>query len=246
MILRRLTKHIKEQNWFAVGLDFLIVVFGVFIGLQVQNWTTEQGRRQLELRYTERLHDEAVNLLATRTSLMSFRDVWLEGVISATPAIYGQEDRDLTPAECEAIGYSYIVTNPTDDLASLIELQGSGQLSLFRNDRVSQALRNYVLLRSRARDAGEGIARSLVDLPNKYPQMLRVVTPSPGPGIPAVFECDLDAMRSDQAFLNNYQTTQNSYISHVGNNARVTESLAELHAILDDVLGIVHEEEPAP
>jgi len=69
MILRRLTKHVKDQNWFAVGLDFLIVVFGVFIGLQVQNWTNEQGRRQLESRYTERLHEEVVSLLATRTSL---------------------------------------------------------------------------------------------------------------------------------------------------------------------------------
>ena len=246
MILRRLTKHVKDQNWFAVGLDFMIVVFGVFIGLQVQNWTSEQGRRQLEMRYTERLHDEAVSLLATRTSLMSWRDVWLEGVISATPVIYGQEDRDLTPAECEAIVYTYIVTNPTEDLASLIELQGSGQLSLFRNDRVSQALRNFVLVRSRARDAGDGVARNLVDLPNKYPQMFRIVTPSTGSTISAVFECDLDAMRADQGFLINYQTTQNMYIMHVENNARVTESLAELHAILDDVLGIVHEEEPAP
>lgn len=38
MILRSLNKHVKDQNWFAVGLDFLIVVFGVFIGLQVGNW----------------------------------------------------------------------------------------------------------------------------------------------------------------------------------------------------------------
>lgn len=33
MILRRLTKHVKDQNWFAVALDFLIVVVGVFIGI---------------------------------------------------------------------------------------------------------------------------------------------------------------------------------------------------------------------
>lgn len=31
MLLRSLTKHVKAQNWFAVGLDFLIVVVGVFI-----------------------------------------------------------------------------------------------------------------------------------------------------------------------------------------------------------------------
>ena len=33
MILRRITEHVKAQNWFAVGLDFLIVVVGVFIGV---------------------------------------------------------------------------------------------------------------------------------------------------------------------------------------------------------------------
>jgi hypothetical protein len=29
---------VKDQNWFAVILDFIIVVVGVFIGLQVSNW----------------------------------------------------------------------------------------------------------------------------------------------------------------------------------------------------------------
>lgn len=39
MILRRLTKHIKEQNWFAVGLDFVIVVCGILIAFQITHWS---------------------------------------------------------------------------------------------------------------------------------------------------------------------------------------------------------------
>lgn len=38
MILRRLTAHIQEQNWTAVVIDFLIVVLGVYVGLQVNLW----------------------------------------------------------------------------------------------------------------------------------------------------------------------------------------------------------------
>lgn len=38
MLLRRVTQHVKNQNWFAVFLDFVIVVIGVFIGIQVANW----------------------------------------------------------------------------------------------------------------------------------------------------------------------------------------------------------------
>ena len=45
MLLRRITQHVNEQNWFAVWLDFVIVVVGVFIGIQVSNWNDEQGRR---------------------------------------------------------------------------------------------------------------------------------------------------------------------------------------------------------
>ena len=45
MILRRITKHVKDQNWFAVGIDFCIVVIGVFIGIQVANWNEAQADR---------------------------------------------------------------------------------------------------------------------------------------------------------------------------------------------------------
>jgi hypothetical protein len=38
MLLRRITKPVKDQNWFAIGIDFAIVVSGVFVGLQVTSW----------------------------------------------------------------------------------------------------------------------------------------------------------------------------------------------------------------
>jgi len=31
-------QHVKEQNWFAVGLDVIVVIVGIFLGLQVQEW----------------------------------------------------------------------------------------------------------------------------------------------------------------------------------------------------------------
>jgi len=41
MLLRRITKHVTDENWFAVFIDFLIVVIGVFIGIQVANWNDD-------------------------------------------------------------------------------------------------------------------------------------------------------------------------------------------------------------
>ncbi len=51
MLLRRISKHVTEQNWFAVFIDFLIVVVGVFIGIQVANWNAERVERQKEQGY---------------------------------------------------------------------------------------------------------------------------------------------------------------------------------------------------
>ena len=42
MLLRRITEHVRAQNWFAVGIDFVIVVVGVFIGIQVSNWNDKR------------------------------------------------------------------------------------------------------------------------------------------------------------------------------------------------------------
>lgn len=48
MILRRVIEHVKAQNWTAVGIDFAIVVVGVYLGLQVQEWSKSRDDRQRE------------------------------------------------------------------------------------------------------------------------------------------------------------------------------------------------------
>lgn len=42
MILRRIIAHFRKQEWTAIGIDFVIVVVGVFIGIQVANWNEER------------------------------------------------------------------------------------------------------------------------------------------------------------------------------------------------------------
>jgi hypothetical protein len=47
MLLRRVIEHVREQNWTAVGIDFVIVVRGVFVGIQVANWNEARVEREL-------------------------------------------------------------------------------------------------------------------------------------------------------------------------------------------------------
>jgi hypothetical protein len=55
MILRRLTQSLKEQNWTAIVIEFVLLVAGVFLGIQVSNWNAEREARQKSALFTARL-----------------------------------------------------------------------------------------------------------------------------------------------------------------------------------------------
>ncbi len=65
MILRRVIKHVRNQEWTAVCIDFFIVVVGVFVGLQVSNWNAARATQQSERAYLVALRGEilASNLI---------------------------------------------------------------------------------------------------------------------------------------------------------------------------------------
>jgi hypothetical protein len=58
MRIQRFNKYIKEQNWFAVWLDLVIVFLAVFIGLQADNWNQERVAKQTAKTYYARLIDD--------------------------------------------------------------------------------------------------------------------------------------------------------------------------------------------
>lgn len=58
MLLRRVIEHVKDQNWFAVGIDFAIVVIGVFVGIQVSNWNESMSMKARETELLVELESE--------------------------------------------------------------------------------------------------------------------------------------------------------------------------------------------
>ncbi len=58
MILRRVIDHVRTQNWTAVALDFVIVVVGVFIGLQVQEWSAARADHRSEVETLAAIADD--------------------------------------------------------------------------------------------------------------------------------------------------------------------------------------------
>ena len=55
MVVRSIREHVAAHNWFAVAIDFLIVVAGIVIGTQVNNWNQERIERNQGKEYRDRL-----------------------------------------------------------------------------------------------------------------------------------------------------------------------------------------------
>ena len=64
MLLRRVIEHVKTQNWTAIGLDFVIVVVGVFVGIQVSNWNDARREHAAERATLIRMQHESEQIVA--------------------------------------------------------------------------------------------------------------------------------------------------------------------------------------
>lgn len=58
MILRKLSQSLKEQNWTAIWIEFVLLVGGVFLGIQVSNWNEQRVTEKKAAMFTERLRED--------------------------------------------------------------------------------------------------------------------------------------------------------------------------------------------
>lgn len=62
-MLRHVISHLCRQDWMAVIIELVIVILGVFIGIQVSNWNQARADAQLGQDYAKRLaHDLSTDL----------------------------------------------------------------------------------------------------------------------------------------------------------------------------------------
>lgn len=87
MPIRRISEHIKEQNWFAVILDLVIVFLAVFIGLQADNWNQERVAREAAKTYYARLVIDLRAEQYSRSAREKYYDQTRRHAVSALKAL---------------------------------------------------------------------------------------------------------------------------------------------------------------
>ncbi len=141
MILRRVIAHFRKQEWTAIGLDFLIVVIGVFVGLQVNNWNEARQDRVRERAYIERLSIDMENSLEDRRADAKWDE---ERLRTQRVVLTALRSRDLAPADrvdfdTGLLLFGYM-SEPRVRWATVNELQSSGATTIIRDVSLRDAI----------------------------------------------------------------------------------------------------------
>jgi len=217
VILRRLASAIRRQDGFTVVIEILIVVLGVFVGLQVNNWNEARQDRRDEHFYLARLQENLVNAEKFSSRLLQQRIDKRQALTSATLTLLGESGREtLSEEECHAVGTSHIFSFALTELPALTELQGSGRLSIIQDDKIRAALialqqAQYVLGRAMV-ESDQGS----VPLGDQFPGLLAIdARAHEREGLRLESVCDVAAMRDDRAFLNILSLNADRYDAYV-------------------------------
>ena len=159
MILRRVIAHFRKQEWTAIAIDFLIVVIGVFVGLQVNNWNDarlERSREELFLDYLAEDLNADIGVIegvinSTNRRLSALQTV-IERVSGPLPKIvYGRSQGtrvgSVEPYESngsEPIGVMLVFTEVVDGNRSAYETMiSTGAIGAFHDPNLARQIQEY-------------------------------------------------------------------------------------------------------
>lgn len=251
MLLRHITKHVKDQNWFAVLLDFFIVVVGILIAFQINSWAEGQAdKRSLHIAL-QRLNDEIQSNLVKIDS------------VSAQHAKIATAGKDLL----EAVRSPELKTVP-------MELIGPVFLDAFTTDYSTGAL-TYILDQQSFHGAESSELRRVISaLPAEYQDALedeelvfQILDTHWNPyisqylpvesfwnrvyeerGWGAFFTPAIEATKSNPNFISEFKQIastlrfQNEIVNRIGYQALVLNEQDELRSILENVSALIEEE----
>ena len=143
MILSRIATAIRSQAWPILLTELLVLVLGVFIGLQADDWNQQRKDRSAALSYLDRIQVEIASNLAAAKAIAeghAMRAVTLAAVyniLSGRPADWPPQE-DLQYTLCR--WYITPVSRATYIVFS--ELQATGGLSLIRDPELRAVIHN--------------------------------------------------------------------------------------------------------
>ena len=159
MLLRSLTKHVKDQNWFAVALDFFIVVVGILIAFQITNWNEGRADRQKEAEFFENVLENLRSDLVEYDSTLTVTEWRMSAINQLNREITGEDIPHslINPLEVQEViaptpEFDFGTAGPTaiafmatfeGDRSAFDALISNGDIRIIRNKKLLKELQDY-------------------------------------------------------------------------------------------------------
>jgi len=177
MILRRVIAHMKNQQWTAVFIEFVIVVIGIFVGMQVNNWNAERANRALEATHLQHLAkdirgdigeiDRILHVSSVRMSVLNrlLADATgkplPDGFDSARGRIAIEKVPPFDERDANSVGIALFILSTLDGNRSAYQtIINTGGLGIIRDTGLVREIQDYYLAVDGARHFEGDVAQN--------------------------------------------------------------------------------------
>jgi len=172
MRFKRFLEHLRQQDWVAVTIEFVIVVTGVFLGMQVNNWNEARVDNERAHTYLVRIHSD----LEAETAAIDRRITFVGQALGyARGALAFAEDGTLVDGSSWKTVLAFYQASqlyPAISVdATYREMTSVGDLRLIRDQRLSADLSGYY-----AGTGSGGLPTLFAQIP-AYRETIRGITP---------------------------------------------------------------------
>jgi hypothetical protein len=236
MLLRRFLTHFRAQDWLAIVLDFVIVVVGIFVGLQVDSWNQERKERTREQASLQQLYTDFERAEEQARSSVEFHnDKAAELQFAIDKIVAGS----LTDAERDRFQFAVISMLQLPPLGVTMgtyeSMVATGDLGLIRDDRLKSMLIDL--------DAQIDAETSYLDyfrsqnaLDFDYSKKYFPLVPN-ADRTDIVFLFDFDAISSDRETLGMLATHQRTHRLFSRIRLAVADSIAGAQTHIGEMIG---------
>lgn len=168
MILHRVSDSLRRQDWFTVLVEIMIVVVGVFLGIQVSNWNESQAEKRLGEYYVAQLKIDLGRDLIAMERIDAYYGAVLDSVVETERLLKSEspDPRALVVAAYRATETAfYPASRSTFD-----QIVFSGHLGLLPKKALNEGLIDYYSL-SQA-DTAYDLVRD-----SRYRELVRSIIP---------------------------------------------------------------------
>lgn len=142
MLLRRISQHVQSQNWFAVFIDFVIVVTGILIAFQITNWNEARHDKVLSAEYHERLVVDLNKRIEFLTTSKDYYEITFKHANAAALAYINHPD-DLDAQFLIDLYQASQRLNDTSSKGIYDELLSTGRINLIGDQTMRDKLSSY-------------------------------------------------------------------------------------------------------